>query len=116
MEKTWKPVAGGICSMVGGAFALISGGLMGALGMWMGNTGVWGGYHVVPRMSNLFGFFGLPAILLGIVALIGGIYALKRQQWGVALAGSICAVLTPMSFLLGAVAVVFIALSRGEFE
>ncbi|MFW6056692.1 MAG: hypothetical protein ACOC9B_05235, partial [Chloroflexota bacterium] len=75
-----------------------------------------GGFHMMPWGANLFGLLGLPAILLGIVAIIGGIFAIRRQQWSLALAGAICATITPMSFVLGAVAVVFIALSRGEFE
>ena len=120
MDKTWKPVAGGICSIIGGAFAVIGGVLLGFFGMWttgmMGMWGMWNGGMMVPGMGNLFGLFGLPAILLGIVAIIGGVVALRRQQWGLALAGAICAVLTPMSFVLGAVAVVFIALSRCEFR
>ncbi len=118
MEKTWKPVAGGICSIVGGAFAAIGGVLLGFFGMWTTGmmSGMWGNYQMMPWGTNMFGLFGLPAIVLGGVAVVGGIFAIKRQQWGLALAGAICAVITPMSFVLGAVAVVFIALSRGEFE
>jgi hypothetical protein len=129
MEKTWKPVAGGICSIVGGSFAVIGGGLMGLLGAWFGGfRGMWGGMWgpgmmtpwgsgmMMPWGSGLFSLLGLPAILLGVVAIVGGIFALRRRHWGLALAGAICAIFTPASFVLGAVATVFVALARDEFE
>lgn len=128
MEKTWKPVAGGICSIVGGALAILGGVAFGLFGFWLtGMHGLWGSGMWGPGMwgpgmmmpwggGGLLSLFGLPAILLGVVAVIGGVFALKRRHWGLALAGAICAVLTPMSLVLGAVAVVFIALARGEFE
>jgi len=122
MEKTWKPVAGGICSIVGGALAIVGGVAFGLLGAWvtgmrgMWGPGMWGPGMMMPLTGNAFVLFGLPAIILGVVAIIGGVSGLRRRHWGLALAGAICAVFTPMSFLLGAVAVVFIALARGEFE
>ena len=54
--------------------------------------------------------FGLS--LEGIIALVGGVFALKRKAWGVALAGAICS----MSFLLGIPALVFLAMSKNEFK
>jgi uncharacterized membrane protein len=58
---------------------------------------------------------GAPLIVLGIVAIVGGIYALRRRLWGLALAGSICALLGPWA-LLGILAIVFVSLGKGEFE
>jgi hypothetical protein len=49
----------------------------------------------------------------GIVAIIGGIFALQRRHWGVSLAGAICALMPP-STLLGILSVVFVSLSRDE--
>ena len=54
------------------------------------------------------------ALFLGILAIIGGAFALQRKNWGWALVGSICA-LSP-SFLLGLVAIILTAVSRNEFE
>jgi len=50
---------------------------------------------------------------LGIIALVGGVYAIKRKMWGLALAGAICSLL---AFPLGIPAIILIARSRGEFE
>jgi len=57
----------------------------------------------------------LAAVLIvpGIVSLLGGIYALKRSVWGLALAGSISTFLS--STPLGIPAIVFTALSKKEF-
>jgi len=46
---------------------------------------------------------------------VGGIYALQRKIWGLALAGSIAAFFSP-SWVLGVAAIVFTALSKNEFE
>lgn len=54
------------------------------------------------------------ALFLGILAIIGGAFALQRKNWGWALAGSICA-LSP-TFLLGLVAIILTTVSRNEFE
>ena len=109
MKKTWKPVAGGICSIVAGAWGILAGGTLGAVGL------------CVPamRMDPELGFlhlFGWPMLVLGIMAIIGGVFAIRRQKWGLALAGAICAVLIPPPFILGILAIVFVALAHGEFE
>ena len=57
---------------------------------------------------------GAAIIGLGIVAIIGGIFAFRRKVWGLALAGSIAAIFgsTP----LGIVSTIFTAISKDEFE
>jgi ABC-type Co2+ transport system permease subunit len=56
---------------------------------------------------------GVPLIVLGIVAIVGGVSALRRRSFGLSLAGAICAL--PAS-PLGILAVIFVSLSKGEFE
>ena len=108
MKKTWKPVAGGICGIAAGAWGILAGGTLGVVGL------------CVPamRMDPETGFvhlLGWPMLAFGVMAIIGGIFAIKRQKWGLALAGAICAVLVP-PFILGILAVVFVALAHSEFE
>ena len=62
-----------------------------------------------------WGAFGFPSIMLGIIAIVGGVYALRREVWGLALAGSICALIGPWA-ILGILAIIFVALGKGEFE
>ena len=58
--------------------------------------------------------WGIFVLLLAILAIIGGIYALQRRHWGLALAGSIAAIL--VFFPTGIAAVIFVAMSRDEFN
>ncbi len=124
-QRTWKPVAGGICSIVGGSVSLMAGAMTGLIAMlgFAGMSGMWGmwrmwgtGMHMVPWGAGLIALWWVPALVLGIIAILGGVSALKRGRWGFALAGAICATLTPMSFVLGVLAIVFIAISRDEFQ
>jgi hypothetical protein len=58
--------------------------------------------------------WGIILLVLAIAAIIGGIYALQRKLWGLALAGSIVSML--MFFPTGIVAVIFVSLAREEFH
>jgi hypothetical protein len=50
--------------------------------------------------------------ILGIVAIIGGISAIRRKRFSLSLAGAICAL---PSVFLGILAVIFVSLSKREF-
>ena len=58
--------------------------------------------------------WGIVQLVLAIVAVIGGIYALQRKLWGLALAGAIVSML--VFFPTGIAAVIFVSLSREEFH
>ncbi len=62
---------------------------------------------------GMLGAIGAPLIGLGIVALIGGIYAMRRRAWGFALTGAICALFPVVP--LGILAIIFVAMGRKEF-
>ncbi len=105
MQKTWKPTVGGILAIIAGALQVIVGIAMAAVG------GIGGAFIGMGWLSAI----GAPLIILGVIALVGGIYSLKRRIWGLALAGSICALVDPW-FILGVLAIIFISLGKGEFE
>jgi hypothetical protein len=90
--QTWKPTAAGTLTISAGVLGLIVG-------------------IVLIGRSPLF-MVGLVAIMISIVAVAGGLCALKRRVWGLALAGSICSVFC----WLGIPAIVLIALSKQEFS
>ena len=108
-KKTWMPTAAGILDIVAGSFGLISS----LIFVFMGGI-----IRVVPDVPPFMGplFMGLagPFIIIGILAIVGGIYTLRRKIWGLALAGSIAAFFG--SWPLGVAAIVFTALSKNEFE
>jgi hypothetical protein len=62
------------------------------------------------------------AIGTGIVAIVGGVFAIKRRRWGLALAGCVCAVFSVIwipvlvNVPLAIAAIVLVVLGRGEFE
>jgi hypothetical protein len=105
MEKTWKPTVGGILAIIAGALQVISG-IVCATGV-----GFWAGIFWMGWLSVIFA----PLIVFGIIAIVGGIYALRREVWGLALAGSICALIGPW-FILGILAIIFVSLGKGEFK
>lgn len=115
MQKTWKPTVAGILTIIAGLLGLLIGiGLavgFGLMGMMIG---------MIPGFpGGLLALIGIPGIILGIVAILGGIYALRRRLWGLALAGSICALLFTLPFLgwiLAILAIIFVSLAKGEFE
>ena len=112
MEKTWKPTTAGILSIVAGAIGLL-------LGIWLAvELGLAGSIAgTIPGFpAELLPLIGVPGIILGIVAIVGGIYALRRRVWGLALAGAICAFLAPAGFILGILAIIFVAMGKREFE
>ena len=56
--------------------------------------------------------FPICGVVLGILAVVGGISAIRRKRFGLSLAGAICALL---SHILGILAVIFVALGKREF-
>ena len=116
--------AGGVLSIIAGAFEVIGGGIIVALislriplRLWLSSflLGVPGNWHacswaVVPILPMIMG--GL-LLVLGIIAIVGGVSAVKRKSYGLSLAGAVCA-LIPLN-LLGLLAVIFISLGKREF-
>jgi len=62
----------------------------------------------------VYGGLGVFSAILGIIAIIGGVYALKRRLWGLALAGSICG--TIIFLPTGIPAIIFTAMGKREFN
>ena len=58
--------------------------------------------------------FAVFFFLLGALGVVGGIFAIRRKNWGLALAGAIAATVT--FFPVGVPAIIFTALGKNEFE
>ncbi len=137
MERTWKPTTAGIMTIItgamgiaGGVFLFLLSGITGALGgvdwsQWVEgwSSGWWGpGAADIPGMmgevmgitTTFFLIAGIVVLVFGIIALCGGISAIKRRRWGLSLAGSILSLfLMP---ILGLLAIIFVSLGKSEFE
>jgi hypothetical protein len=107
MEKTWKPTTAGILSIIAGVLNLIVGIALAATDVML--LGPIIGLPVLGPLAAVL-------IVLGIVSLVGGIFAIQRRIWGVALAGAICALFPPPVIILGILAIVFVALGKREFS
>ena len=78
MERTWKPTTAGILSIIAGCIGLLIGlGL--AVGLGIAGTLI----DMIPGFigGGLLVLIAVPGIILGVVAIVGGIYALKRRLW-----------------------------------
>ena len=113
------PVAGGILSIVAGSLGLITIAFLITFGATFGadiarevldSVGFWD----IGAPLAILGLMAIPFIVINVVAIIGGIYATQRRLWGLALAGAICTLIP--SQLLGILAIIFIAMSKKEFD
>ena len=128
MEKTWKPRVSGILMLIAVAYSPLFYFVFAVLWPaeyrpeWLGPT-----FLMVAQPMQMaimiFGFSGastLPVVfgilwMLGVLAaIVGGFYTLRRKVWGLALVGSIGALLCSPYF--GIPAIVLTALSKKEFE
>jgi hypothetical protein len=113
--------AGGVLSIVAGAFEINGGGMMLAsagLGVQFKlwdfalYPGIWF-EHIIPVDSPWLFVMGGLLVVLGIIAIVGGIWALRRRSFALSLAGAVCVL--PLG-ILGIVAIVCIALAKRAFE
>ena len=116
INRTWKPTTAGILSIIAGAFSLIAGIVVAAIS---------GSCYTVPwymwgappdaNIAPILGLVGAALIILGIVSIVGGAFALQRRVWGLALAGAICAFITPPGTILGILSIIFVSMGKDEF-
>lgn len=90
---TKRPISAGILSIIAGLIAIIIGVIVGGLG----------------DLGEIIAVFWP----LGVVAIVGGIFAVSRRLWGLSLAGAICSLVI---FPLGIPAIILISMSRREFK
>ncbi len=130
-DKGGLVTAGGILSVVAGIFQISNGAMLVAFFFLTGSThGL--AWEILPFLPGLwFDFWqvaipamvgwrpsievfirGLSLLILGILAMAGGISAIRRKRFGVSLAGAICAL---PSTIFGILAVILVTLGKKEF-
>jgi hypothetical protein len=107
---TWMPVIAGILQLIIGIPGLI----VGLIAVAIGSV-------VTFFIAGLGGLIGAPVVILSIVAIIGGVFAIRKRAWGFALAGAICGFIVGLplvapAILLGIPAIVLTALGKKQFE
>ena len=109
-KKTQMPLVAGILSIVSGGLKVF--GLLGLLAFSF--------FSIAPPAIPGIGLFTLflgaliPLIALVVLAIMGGIFAIQRKRFGLALTGAIAALL-PFS-ILGLASIILLAISKEEFE
>jgi hypothetical protein len=112
------PIAAGVLTIISAVISLlVFVGLVIAAVFTGGVAQGWFGYTPnTPDLNVATSVLVILAVISGIAgifSLIGGIFALQRKHWGLALAGSIFAFFP--TFILGVLAIIFTAISKNEF-
>ena len=119
MERTWKPTVAGILNIVSGVVGLIAvSGLIIAIIITGGYY--YPGTETIPNfVSALLIGLAVPLAIFSVLSLTGGIYAVQRKKWGLALTGSITAIFASIPLLgglpVGITAIILTVLSKNEF-
>jgi len=116
MRKTAMTTAAGTLSILAGVANMLVAFLL-FIGMLVIQGAI--GFVAIPfwvpvNVPAVLFLLSIPFIAAGALALIGGIYAVQRRKWGLALAGSVAAFFPRGIF--GLVSVILLVLSRDEFE
>jgi hypothetical protein len=109
VKKTAMPVVAGIFNIVIGSFCLLGVLILGIVAAVA--VPFAGDLAIAPGI--LIALVAVPAMAIGVISLIGGVYGVQRKLWGWALAGSISTIL--VSNVFGIVATVLTAVSKNEF-
>jgi hypothetical protein len=119
MKLTWKPIMAGILDIVSGAIGMVGSVYFVVL------TSLFRSMHEILRVDPIVieqteqiisKLFAIPFVLvfIGIISIIGGVYALQRRIWGLALAGAICSCIVFPIF--GLPSIIITGLAQEEFS
>jgi len=122
-SKSGLLTAGGVLSIIAGVLEVIAGGIVVGIGihniiggtLWPSPRIPWIPWGEIGAVffPAIFIIVGIFILVLGAIGIAGGISALNRKSFGLSLAGAICVLPTA---LLGILAVIFVSVSKKEFE
>jgi len=110
IDRGWLLSVGGGLSTWAGIFEIISGVQLVVSAEFPSFLTYW-----LLELSFIFTYMGVPFLVLGIIAIVGGVSALRRKSFGLSLAGAICALPSPFFVILAIMAVIFVAMGKREF-
>jgi hypothetical protein len=119
IRLTWKPVMAGILDIVGGAIGMVGGLYLVVLSSMF--DVIRGLLRLDPIViqkieQTISSLTAVPfvVVFVGIVSIIGGVYALQRRIWPFALAGAIASCMVFPFF--GLPSIIITAIARDEFN
>jgi len=110
MEKTAKPVVGGILIIIGALAGIISGAIL-----------IWGGamFLEIPvvggDVAGILATCGIVWLVFGLIGLLGGIFAMMRKHFGLAIVGGVFSLLSGY-IIFGLIGLILVAISKNEFS
>jgi hypothetical protein len=108
---TWKSTTLGILIIISGVIAIVAE----AIYIASGNFGIFAGVPFIESSANpdIYALFAT-----GAIAIVGGIFALRRRMWWLAIVGVVFSMFFTIWPLLvvGGISIILIALSRPEFQ
>lgn len=107
VKKTWMTTLVGFLNIINGTIEILGGlTLIGVAEVLSGIRNTWVGDPI----------FGLPLVVAGVVAVIGGICSFRRRSWKLAFAGAAASLFLLHWTLTGIFAIIFLFQSRREFK
>ena len=108
-KQTAMPLIGGILIIIAGLLEIVYGGMMAVGGSAANSIPVVG-----DDIGNILAVCGAILIILGLVALLGGVFALQRKSFGLAVLGGILGLAG--WFIPALIGLILVAISREEFK
>ncbi|MDD1767958.1 MAG: zinc ribbon domain-containing protein [Methanomassiliicoccales archaeon] len=119
------PLIGGILVMISGVIGIVIGLTMAVAAAAIGDIlgDLYGGMYGLDVLGMIEGIIvacGVIWFIIGLIALIGGVFALRKKRWGIAIVGGVFALLTIgpyfLASILGLIGLILIAISKREFS
>jgi hypothetical protein len=118
---TSKSLIGGVLVMISGLIGIIYGLMVAALASTVFDMfGGMYGEDILKAAEGILVACGVIWFIIGLVALVGGIFAIRRRKWGIAVVGGVFGLLTLgpwfIGSILGLIGLILIAISKDEFS
>lgn len=120
-QSTVMSLIGGVLVVISGLLGIILGLILAVLSSSI--TDLMGGMYGEDVLSAVEGILvtcGVIWFIIGLVALIGGVFAIRRKKWGIAIVGGVFALFTIgpyfLGSILGLIGLILIAISKDEFS
>jgi hypothetical protein len=116
-----KSLIGGVLLMISGLIGIIYGLVFVSLSSTV--IDVLGGTYgedVLKMLEGVLVACGVIWFIVGLIALIGGVFAIRRRRWGIAVVGGVFGLLTLGPWLIGSIlgliGLILVAISKDEFS
>lgn len=119
-EKSMLSLVGGILIFVAGLIGMATGGILLAINAEDLDAYGFGVAGMTSMIENMLTVCGIIFIVLGLIALVGGVFGVLRKNWGLAVLGGVIGLLVLGPYMIGSllslIGLVLVAVSKKDFE